>query len=501
MEHIIKSRRLFLFCFVANFFLLANPVFAEVSTESAFVGMYTQRDVDSQAQLFILDDKTFCFTFTGGSLDLVKAGRWEEDAAGGIIRLNETRVEQPLYPVIVTNVDRLGPKMVGFNFDGYSLSEAYSPVFAVSNSAALPTKFRPIFPQNVDSWSSTYALPLLAPDKAVYFFIGDVEAETMGRPGEKLRIAQYKLEGEDAVRIGFNKRQSEPPYKFKAKFDGHVLYLDRDKFGVRKSMPPELVSEVRAQCIVPILQDQKSAGAADQGEAQLPKNARLLTPIKTFELDAKQIAGEPLFKGETKAVTTATDDLETLIEAERDSLKSAFDLALKNSKKVDDYLRLAKNIAEKKNRIETHLFMLTDEFANLLVKTNVKGDFKLARKIFNAFVDNIHPAAAGMENKRVNYNISVMASQGIILYGIQKDPALPNIIFGKLLGKDFDIKTHKNGTLVYNLACFYALTNDKENLLVAVGQARVRGTPTAQFMKDKDFSHYRQDADFLRAVK
>ena len=140
MEHIIKSRRLFLFCFVANFFLLANPVFAEVSTESAFVGMYTQRDVDSQAQLYILDDKTFCFTFTGGSLDLVKAGRWEEDAAGGIIRLNETRLEQPLYPVIVTNVDRLGPKMVGFNFDGYSLSNAYSPVFAVSNSAALPTK-------------------------------------------------------------------------------------------------------------------------------------------------------------------------------------------------------------------------------------------------------------------------------------------------------------------------------------------------------------------------
>ena len=202
-----------------------------------------------------------------------------------------------------------------------------------------------------------------------------------------------------------------------------------------------------------------------------------------------------------QALTTATDDLETLIEAERDSLKSAFDLALKNSSKVDDYLQLAKNIAEKKNRIKTHMFTLTDEFANLLVKTNVNGDFKLARKILNSFVDNIHPAASGMENKTVNYNISVIASQGIILYGAQKDPALPNIIFGKLLGKGFDIKTHKNRTLVYNLACFYALTNDKENMLVAVGQARVRGIPAAQFMKDKDFSSYLQDADFLRVVK
>jgi hypothetical protein len=65
--------------------LLANPVAAE----SAIVGTYTQRDVDSQAQLFILDDKTFCFTFTGGALDLVKAGRWEVGADGIILEQHD----------------------------------------------------------------------------------------------------------------------------------------------------------------------------------------------------------------------------------------------------------------------------------------------------------------------------------------------------------------------------------------------------------------------------
>jgi hypothetical protein len=89
-----------------HFILLANPVAAEVPAESAIVGMYTQRDVDSQAQLFILDDKTFCFTFTGGALDLVKAGRWEL-GADGVLHLNETRVEQALYPVVVRKGDRL----------------------------------------------------------------------------------------------------------------------------------------------------------------------------------------------------------------------------------------------------------------------------------------------------------------------------------------------------------------------------------------------------------
>ena len=496
MRRINQSRMLFLICI-----LLANPAFAEVASESAFVGMYTQRDVESQAQLFILDDKTFCFTFTGGSLDLVKAGRWVEGAADGSIHLKETQIEQPLYPVVVRNIDRLGPKMVGFNFDGYLLSEAYSPVFALSNAEALPTSFRPLFPRTVDSWAGTYALPLLSPDQAIYFFIGDVKVDTSGRPGKKLRIAQYKLEDVDAVRIGFNKLQSDPPYQFKAQLDGNVLYLDRDKFGKKELIPPEMISAVRAQCVAPILQHQPSAATAEQSEKQLRKEARLLTPIKTFELDAKLIAGEPLFKEKTNAVTTPTDDLETLIDAEKDLLKATFKSAFEDAKKVDAYLQLTKSLAEKKGRIKIYMPLLGEQFSQILVKANSDGDFNLARKIFNVFVENIHPAATGVKNRNLTYNISVVASQGFILYGVQKDPALPKIIFGKLLEKDFDIKTHKNQTLVYNLACYYALTNNKEDLLAAAEQARLRGTPKAQFMQDKDFSNYWQDADFLRVLK
>lgn len=498
MAHIFQARILFLLCGTLSFIFLENSVAAEVPMESAIVGTYTQRDVDAQAQLFILDDKTFCFTFTGGSLDMVKAGHWQM-GADGIIRLDETRTEESIYPVIGRNVDRLGPKTVGINFDGYSLSDANTPVFALSKTADVPATFRPIFPREVDSWSDTYALPLLAPDQAVYFFIGDVEADAMGRPSNKLRIAQYKLEGFDAVRIGFNKLQSEPPYKLRAKLESGVLYLDRDKFGVRKPMLPEMIAEVRAQCVAPILQGQQ-AGAEKGGEGPA-KDVLELKPINTFELDVKRIAGEPLFKDKTKAATAATDDLEILINEERSSLQSVYETASKDPKKVDEYLRLSKALSVKKNRIKIYMPLLGEQYAQLLVKTNSDGDFKLARKIFDVFVENIYPAATGMRNKDLAYNISVVASQGIILYGVQKDPELPNIIFGKLLGKDFDIKTHKNRTLVYNLACYYALTNNKQDLLIAAEQARLRGTPAAQFMKDKDFSQYLQDADFLHALK
>jgi hypothetical protein len=190
-----------------------------------------------------------------------------------------------------------------------------------------------------------------------------------------------------------------------------------------------------------------------------------------------------------------------MIDAERESLKSAFELASRDSKKVDETLQLIKSLSEKKNRFKIYMPLLGAEYSKLLVKANGDGDYELARRLFNFFVENIYPAAAGMRNKNLAYNLSVVASQGLILYGVQKDPELPKIVFGKLLGKDFDIKTHENRALTYNLACYYSLTNNKKDMLEAVAQARVRGTPTAQFMKDKDFSNYVQDADFLRAVK
>ena len=62
-------------------------------SEAKFVGMYVQRDVDSQAQLFLLDDYTFCFTFMGGSLDLIKAGRWKSEKNESAIHIQEERAD------------------------------------------------------------------------------------------------------------------------------------------------------------------------------------------------------------------------------------------------------------------------------------------------------------------------------------------------------------------------------------------------------------------------
>ena len=45
--------------------------------ESAFVGSYHRGGVDSMSQIVVLNDRTFCYAFMGGALDLFVGGRWQ----------------------------------------------------------------------------------------------------------------------------------------------------------------------------------------------------------------------------------------------------------------------------------------------------------------------------------------------------------------------------------------------------------------------------------------
>jgi hypothetical protein len=66
--------------------------------EKPYVGGYTQGSVDSRAQLMLLDDNTFCFSFMGGSLDMLAGGRWKAEGNG--VRLQEVRQNGAVFPVL-----------------------------------------------------------------------------------------------------------------------------------------------------------------------------------------------------------------------------------------------------------------------------------------------------------------------------------------------------------------------------------------------------------------
>ncbi len=140
-------------------------------------------------------------------------------------------------------------------------------------------------------------------------------------------------------------------------------------------------------------------------------------------------------------------------------------------------------------------------YARLVNASNLAGDFDASAQLVRHYLD-VHPALAGHEDPSVAYNSGVVASQALA-FAIHRpqERALVDAVMAQLVGPAFDPATESNTTLLYNLACHYALRGEVERMLEAVAAARARGKPAAQFMADADFAHWHGDARFLRALE
>lgn len=284
--------------------LAAAPMaFAQKLTpaEKAYVGGYTQGSVDAVTRIVLLDDRTFCFAFTGGALDLLAAGHWRSNpGANAGITLQEVRTEQTLFPAFIKTEKTAGDTVV-FNFDAYSLSDAESAVFAVSATDEAPTTMRPVFSSSNKSWPMRYTLPPMNAANVRNFYIGYAESDKYNRP-VRLNVVQYKLTGGNSVLIGFNRVQAMPLIKMSAKLVDNVLHVDRDVFGKRDVLPAEVMQDVRETCIDPVLKPntaraaENCAGKRDadcEEEASEEDNGAMMVPVKSFHMELKAIHGAP----------------------------------------------------------------------------------------------------------------------------------------------------------------------------------------------------------------
>ena len=124
-----------------------------------------------------------------------------------------------------------------------------------------------------------------------------------------------------------------------------------------------------------------------------------------------------------------------------------------------------------------------------------KRDFGLAQKVLDNYIDNLLPFA-GLDLKS-----SDVASNGIVLGIVTKNDEISDKVFEKILGPDFLIQFTDNNILLFNLACYYATHNEKDNLLQATRQALYYGKEAEQFLSDGDFKPYLQDKDFTDLFK
>ena len=253
--------------------------------EKAYIGGYTKTGVDSVARLVLLDDNTFCYSFSGGSLDLLIAGRWKNTATKtAAISLQEVKVSTPAFPVSSVKTEIPGNKVI-FDFDGYSLSRAVSPVFAISNNDK-PTSLSPLFSDDDTSWAESYKLPPINADKALYFFIGYLETDKFNNP-LRVKVSQYKIAGGHTIHVGFNNVAATAAINMSAQLANNILYVDGEVFANKDVLPTEIIEDVRQSCTYPILQPDKVVQKANNEND-------FLIPVKDFYLELNAIQGAPI---------------------------------------------------------------------------------------------------------------------------------------------------------------------------------------------------------------
>ncbi|MEO8389745.1 hypothetical protein [Polaromonas sp.] len=268
---------------------------AVTPTEQPYVGSYAQGSVDTRAQLMLLDDNTFCFSFMGGSLDMLAGGRWKAEGEG--VRLQEVRQNGAIFPVFGKQL--VEPKgTVEFDFHGHSLSRAASVAFATGADEALPSSLRRLFKDGHNGWSSSYKLPPMPAAQVRYFYIADAEVDANDQP-KQLRVVQYRRGDANTLRVGYNPAFGKPPLDLRAALKDDVLQVDGSRFGTRKELPEKALERIRTACIRPALAEPKRPSqeeAADiaAGRATSVKQPPLV-PVKTFYLPLAALQGTPYF--------------------------------------------------------------------------------------------------------------------------------------------------------------------------------------------------------------
>ena len=268
---------------------------AVTPAEQPYVGGYTQGSVDSRAQLMLLDDNTFCFSFMGGSVDMLAGGRWKAEGNG--VRLQEVRQNGSVFPVFGKQV--LEQKQnVEFDFHGHSLSRAASVAFATGTDESLPTSLRRLFKDGHNGWSSSYKLPPLPAAQVRYFYIADAEVDANGQP-RQLRVVQYRRGDANTLRVGYNPAFGNPPLNQLATLNDDVLQIDGRRFGTRKELPERALERIRTACIQPALAEAKRPSEEEAAEIAAGRATSVkqppLVPVTTFYLPVTALQGAPYF--------------------------------------------------------------------------------------------------------------------------------------------------------------------------------------------------------------
>ncbi len=172
------------------------------------------------------------------------------------------------------------------------------------------------------------------------------------------------------------------------------------------------------------------------------------------------------------------------------------------AKQLQPLLAQATTLAQHPQHAQALAPGVTAVVADLLNRFNMGGKLDASATLVRHYLAQVHPHTSRWTgDSSLAYNQGVIASQ-TLAFGIHSAPNrdLVDGVMGTLIGPNFDPAKQTNGTLMYNLACYYAVQGDTPRLLQSASAARRLGKPASQFLTDTDFEKYWKDIAFLQVL-
>jgi hypothetical protein len=265
----LKIIKLFLFVFI---------VFSVSFAKNNLVGSYTNHTVDTISYLAVLPDNKFCFSYTGGNLDLLLAGNWK--AQGNNIILEEVRQSQDMY-IVVPGI-KLGSKQRIINFAGRTLSYGDGTIFGVSSDDKLPKDMRLVLEDGYNGFEEDYVLPL-DNDVNKTIFVGLPVKHFVNNEAEyKIYEFKFNTPNANSFRVFFNRDAIRHNFELNATFKNNKLIPDGainsyDGFTKdNESLDKKSIAKIKQNCIDPVFAQKTNS------------NNSILKPTKVFNIIMKK---------------------------------------------------------------------------------------------------------------------------------------------------------------------------------------------------------------------
>lgn len=159
------------------------------------------------------------------------------------------------------------------------------------------------------------------------------------------------------------------------------------------------------------------------------------------------------------------------------------------------------NQLKQQNAIADYAAPLGYYFANLSLMLNAKGRFPENNRLFTQYFLLHQDITRNQINDQQQKNLMVLGSQGIYLGLNSMNPDLSKKVMATIIEQNFTLEQETNRAFLFNLACYYAVNHNKAQMLKVINRTMELGRDPESYLKDRDFTDYWQDPDFLNAIK